>query len=213
MNNRRPLKIRNQKFIQDGAKWLSQKDISPNQISIASIAFSALAGFILLLLPTGFNVWIWSFLIVICLIGRGACNIFDGLVAVEGGKLTPSGELFNDIPDRISDAMILVCAGYACGIPVLGWFAALMAVLVAYVRTLARGVGAPSDFQGPMSKVNRMIAIAVGVLITPAEALYADPGYAIAIALVIVSAGCVLTMWKRARAACMYLENRDDKSL
>ena len=210
MDNRRPLKIRSQKFIQDGAKWLSQKDITPNQISIASIVFSAFAALILLLLPTGFfNLWLWVFLILLSFLGRGACNIFDGLVAVEGGKSTPSGELFNDIPDRISDALILVCAGYACGLPMLGCFAALMAVLVAYVRTLVRGVGAPSDFQGPMAKVHRMIVVAFAVIITPVEAMLFDRGYAIALSLIIVSAGCLWTMWKRAKAGYDYLENTD----
>ena len=210
MDNRRPLKIRSQTFIQEGAKWLSQKDITPNQISIASIGFSAFAAFILLLLPIGFfNLWVWAFLILFSFLGRGACNIFDGLVAVEGGKSTPSGELFNDIPDRVSDALILTCAGYACGVSVLGWLAALMAVLVAYVRTLVRGVGAPSDFQGPMAKVHRMIVLAVAVIITPVEAMFFDPGYAIAISLIVVSLGCLWTMWKRAKAGYEYLENAD----
>ena len=44
---------------------------------------------------------------------RLLCNLFDGMVAVEGGKKTNSGELFNDIPDRIADPLILVSAGYA----------------------------------------------------------------------------------------------------
>ncbi len=30
-------------------------------------------------------------------------NLFDGMVAVEGGLGTPSGILFNDFPDRIAD--------------------------------------------------------------------------------------------------------------
>lgn len=210
MDNRRPLKIRNQKFIQDGAKRLSQKDITPNQISIASIGFSAFAGLILLVLPYGFlNLWMWALLILFCFLGRGACNIVDGLVAVEGGKSTPSGELFNDVPDRVSDVIILVCAGYACGLPVLGWLAALTAVLVAYVRTLVRGVGAPSDFQGPMAKVHRMIVVAVAVIITPIEAMFLDPGYAIALGLVVVSLGCLWTMWKRVKAGHDYLGNAD----
>lgn len=210
MENRRPLKVRSLKFIQNGAKWLSQKDITPNQISIASIGFSALAAFLLLLLPTGFfNLWAWAFLIVLFFLGRGACNIFDGLVAVEGGKSTPSGELFNDIPDRISDAIIFISAGYACGAPILGWFAALLAVLVAYVRTLARGVGAPPDFQGPMAKVHRMIVLAIAVILTPIEALYFTPGPAIAIALLFISSGCIWTMCKRAKTAYDYLESTD----
>jgi len=40
------------------------------------------------------------------------CNLLDGMVAIEGGLKTPAGELFNDVPDRISDPLILVGAGY-----------------------------------------------------------------------------------------------------
>lgn len=209
--NRRPLKIRDFGPLQSVAKWLSTKDISPNQISIASIVFSAISGLIFLLMPVMLPVlWVWSGLIILCFIGRGLCNILDGLVAVEGGKSTPSGELFNDIPDRISDALIFVCAGYACGMASLGWIAALLAVTTAYTRTLARGVGAPSDFQGPMAKVHRMLAISIAVFLTPVEALYTDSGFLIALSLIIISVGCVWTIWKRARAAYLYLENKDD---
>jgi hypothetical protein len=64
--------------------------------------------------------------------------------------------IFNDIPDRISDALLLVSAGYAISIiswgAALGWCAALLAVMTAYVRTLAASLGAPVNFQGPMAK-------------------------------------------------------------
>ena len=38
---------------------------------------------------------------------RRLCNLFDGMVAVEGGFKTKSGELYNDLPDRFSGALIL----------------------------------------------------------------------------------------------------------
>ena len=50
---------------------------------------------------------------------RLLCNLFDGMVAVEGGLGTPSGILFNDFPDRIADPLILICAGYAAQISTL----------------------------------------------------------------------------------------------
>ena len=80
---------------------------------------------------------------------RLLCNLFDGMVAVEGGKSTPSGELFNDIPDRVADSTIIVATGYAV-IAVdwaveAAWLAGLLAVMTAYVRTLAASIGAPID--------------------------------------------------------------------
>ena len=50
------------------------------------------------------------------------------MVAVEGGRRTKSGEVFNDLPDRLSDPLILVGAGYALPYawgPQLGWAAGL----------------------------------------------------------------------------------------
>jgi len=44
--------------------------------------------------------------------GRLLCNMLDGMVAIEGGRQTKSGEIFNDLPDRVADAVIFVCAGY-----------------------------------------------------------------------------------------------------
>ena len=46
---------------------------------------------------------------------RLIANLLDGLVAVEGGKRTPTGELYNEAPDRIADTAVLVGAGYAVG--------------------------------------------------------------------------------------------------
>src|SRR5438132_145918 len=46
---------------------------------------------------------------------RLACNMLDGMVAVESGVASPVGELYNEIPDRISDAAALIGLGYAAG--------------------------------------------------------------------------------------------------
>ena len=66
---------------------------------------------------------------------RGMCNMLDGMVAVSQGVASAGGEMFNEIPDRLSDALTLVGAGYAIGgTPELGYIAAIAAVFTAYVR-------------------------------------------------------------------------------
>lgn len=75
--------------------------------------------------------------------GRLICNLLDGMVAVEGGLRSPVGAVFNDLPDRVSDSLILIGAGYGLAgfityAPQLGWAAALMAVMTAYVRGARR---------------------------------------------------------------------------
>jgi len=209
--NRRPLKLRGWQIIQKTAQWTGRKNVTPNQISIASIVFSGLAGFFFLLFPAaGPVLWLYALLILLCFAARGFCNVLDGLVAVEGGKATASGELFNDIPDRISDALILVAAGYGAEMPALGWLAALLAVMTAYIRTLGRGLGAPTDFQGPMSKLQRMIIISAACILTPIEAMFWQQGTILSVSLIAISLGCVITIWKRARSAYDFLEGNLD---
>jgi phosphatidylglycerophosphate synthase len=101
--------------MQRAARWLSRQNITPNQISLASIVFAALAALCLVRLSTAEAVAVWplSLMAVFFILCRALCNMFDGMVAVEGGKKTASGELFNDIPDRIADPLIIVSAGYA----------------------------------------------------------------------------------------------------
>ncbi len=207
--NRRPLKAREWGIIRKSARWLSHKDVTPNHISIASIGFSVFATLCLIALPAGDTMtWVLSWLALLFILCRALCNIFDGMVAVEGGKSTASGELFNDIPDRISDPLIIVAAGYATEIvtwaPALGWCAGLLAVMTAYVRTLARGLGAPSDFRGPMAKTHRMAVIAIACILTP----FWPQGYIFFIALIVIAVGCIVTIWNRARAAYLFLEGK-----
>ncbi len=210
---RRPVEARDWRIIRKTARWLSRTSVTPNQISLASVFFSAAAAVCLIQLPVqGIATWTLSYLAVAFIGARVLCNVLDGLVAVEGGKRSASGEMFNDIPDRISDSLILVAAGYATDIvpwaAAAGWLSALLAVMTAYVRTLARGLGAVSDFRGPMAKPHRMAVIAIAFLLTPLESLVWQQGYVVLIALLVVIAGCIATIWNRARAAYLSLERR-----
>jgi len=89
------------------------------------------------------------------------CNMLDGMVAVETGISSAIGELYNEMPDRISDAAILIGVGYAAGSSsTLGYIAVCVALFVAYVRSAVKTAGAPSDFCGPMAKQQRMLVVA-----------------------------------------------------
>lgn len=211
---RRPLRVRNAIFSQRMARRLSHMNITPNQISIAGILFAALAAFFLLMLPeaSGSGKWLLPILAAAAIQCRLLCNLFDGMVAVEGGKATPSGELFNDIPDRFADPIILIAVGYSATVvdwsSTLGWLAGLMAVMTAYVRTLAKSIGAPTDFQGPMAKQQRMALLTGACLLTPFEGLLAHQGYVLLLSLIVIVAGCFATMYRRVKAAYLFLEKR-----
>lgn len=200
---RRPLTSRNTAW----ARWLSRRlaatEITPNQISLASIGF-ALVGGLLLLRPD------WPVALVfaaICIQLRLLCNLIDGMVAVEGGKGTAVGALYNEIPDRIADSLLLVCAGYGVGLPVLGWFAALAAAITAYIRVLGGSLGLKQDFRGPQAKPQRMALLTVACLATALEDIYWSSQYAMVVALCLIAVGTVWTCVRRTRAIAAELES------
>jgi len=143
---------------------------------------------------------------------RLLCNLFDGMVAVEGGKKTKSGEVYNDFPDRIADAFVLVGAGHAApsfpGAVELGWAAALLAVTTAYVRTLGGSFGLRQDFIGPMAKQHRMAVVTGAALLAAVEAVLGMPPRVLPAALVVIVVGCMVTIVRRLGRIVAGLEAR-----
>jgi phosphatidylglycerophosphate synthase len=211
---RRPLKVREARFAKAIAKRLMQKDITPNQISIASVCFAGLSALCFYYYPHFHGPT--AYLLLICaaafIQGRLLCNLFDGMVAIEGGKKTKSGELFNDIPDRLSDPIILVALGQAVTVsswgPTLGWFTALLAIMTAYIRTLSVSLGAPADFKGPMAKQHRMAIITTACFLTVIEEMIWHQSYTLLAALIIIAAGCLVTVWRRTLTTSTFLETQ-----
>ena len=94
--------------------------------------------------------------------------------------------------------LILAGAGYGLGEPALGWAAASLAVLTAYVRELGRACGLPADFSGPMAKQHRMAAITAAALLSLAEPLWDGRGQVLRAALWIIALGAGVTVIRRA---------------
>ena len=139
---------------------------------------------------------------------RGLCNLLDGMMAVEGGLKTPEGGIYNDLPDRLSDTALLLGAGYSViGPPEtlgwlneLGWAAALLAMMTAYVRLLGGASGLPQDFCGPMAKPHRMAVLVAACLLSAVEAAFGwrrASMLTMAFALGIVIIGSLFTVARR----------------
>ena len=163
--DRRPIATRDKAIAQRIARRLAELGASPNGISLFGMACGILAG--LSLAATQRPVFaVWGFLLAAVFVQlRLLANLFDGMVAVEQNRRSPLGEMFNEVPDRVSDAAILIGAGYALGgCPVLGFVCAVLAIFVAYVRVQGKLAGAPMDYCGPMAKQHRMAAVTIGSL-------------------------------------------------
>lgn len=211
---RRPLKSRDTRWAATASAWLARRSVQPNAISLASILFAALAGACLLLSRGAHPVACALLYIAAAVFAqmRLLCNLLDGMVAVEGGFQTKSGEVFNDLPDRVSDLLILVPAGYALSRfawgPELGWLAGSLAVLVAYIRVLGGSAGLTQSFMGPMAKPHRMATLTVGLACGAAGAIGGHQETLLLVALLVIVAGSILTFVRRTMHVIRGLERR-----
>jgi phosphatidylglycerophosphate synthase len=209
---RRPLTSRNTAWASAAARVCLKVGLSPNTISVASIFFAAAAAALFVLTATvgGPGPIRWCLLGAALMIqGRLLCNLLDGMVAIEGGQKTKSGEIYNELPDRIADPIILIGAGYCVGsMPVLGWSAAVLALLTAYVRALGVAAGASQQFCGPMAKPHRMAVLTVAAII---QSLLVLPHLSLPVTtygLGIVCIGCVITVIRRTSRIVAELESK-----
>lgn len=200
--NRRPIEARSANWAQKSAQFLAHTNISPNQISVTSVFFAAIGAGLLMRYPDPAG-------LIGCALAiqaRLVCNLLDGMVAVEGGKKSPLGQIYNEFPDRIADSILIVGLGYGIGIPSLGWFGALAAALTAYIRVFGGSLGLPQDFRGPMAKQHRMAVITVACVVGTLEQAFSGTQFALVTASVVVAAGSALTCVTRTMAIAGQLQ-------
>jgi phosphatidylglycerophosphate synthase len=179
-------------------QWCVRLGIHPNLVSYASIGASAGAGLCF---------WQAGTLPALLIVAVGFCylrlwlNMLDGMVALASGKASRSGEIANELPDRISDVIIFVGVAHSqlCH-PLSGYWVAIFSLLVAYVGTLGQAVGVQREFSGLMAKPWRMVALHIGAWVTLGLLWWGDGRIRYAGATVLdwtllaIVAGCVQTI-------------------
>jgi phosphatidylglycerophosphate synthase len=203
--NRRPLKSRDTGWARTVATALARARFSPDAISAGSMLF-AVAGAALFIAQSQADGPARAVELVLagaCVQLRLLCNLLDGMVALEHGRGSPAGPIWNELPDRIADVLFLAGAGYGAMLSGVGWgddagwAAAALAVLTAYVRELGRALGQSADFRGPMAKPHRMALLTAACLVAAIEPLWGWRGQTLAIALAVIAAGAALTAARR----------------
>ena len=141
--------------------------IHPDAISYSSILASAAAA--ICFWQAGLTPWLLIPAAGFCYL-RLWLNMLDGMVALASGKASPRGEILNDLPDRVSDVLIFVGAAHSslCH-PLTGYWAAIFALLTAYVGTLGQAVAGRREFAGIMSKPWRMVTLHLGTWVLLAD--------------------------------------------
>jgi phosphatidylglycerophosphate synthase len=139
-------------------------NIHPDAVSYFSIVFATAAA--VCFWQAGKNPW-WLVLGPLFCYARLWCNMLDGMVALAAGKASWRGEILNDFPDRISDVLIFAGVAHSgLNTTVSGYWAAIFAVLTAYIGMFGQAVGVQRDFSGIMSKPWRMVTLHVGAWLT-----------------------------------------------
>lgn len=196
--DRRPLKSRSTRWANATARWLAARNVNPNAISAASIAAAAAACLALLAATRGWlpppAAWLAA---AVLTQARLAANLLDGMVALAGGRRSVTGGLWNELPDRFADTLLLVAAGVAAGVAWLGAAAAWAAVMAAYVRAFGASLTGRQDFCGPMAKPQRMAVLTGGCVLAALEPWWSPLGWAMPAALGVVAAGGLVTVARR----------------
>ena len=160
---RRPIAQLFRRTAHASVRWCVRMEVHPNLVSYSSIVASAGAGVCF---------WRAGAAPVLLIVGVCFCylrlwlNMLDGMVALASGKASRTGEIANELPDRVSDLLIFVGVAHSglCH-PLGGYWAAMLALLVAYVGTLGQAVGVQREFSGWMAKPWRMVALHLGAWI------------------------------------------------
>lgn len=204
--DRRPLASRDTSWAGSIAAWLAGKNISPNTISTFSMVFAALAFFAMwgTLHASGIGLRLLWLLALLGIQLRLLANLFDGMVAVNTQQASPLGELFNEIPDRVSDTFILMALGFTVG-GSMAWAitATLLALFVSYIRAVGAAAGAGQVFAGVMAKPKRMFVVSVLCvlhILLPTSWTHEELLWGLGIdglGVMIISLGCVITAFTR----------------
>ena len=209
---RRELKTRQTRWAARLAAWLARTGVSPNAISVASFVFASVSGGCYAATVRAHALWADVVLLLAAAAGiqlRLLCNMLDGMVAVEWGRASRAGEIFNDLPDRLADTIIFCGAGYAAGGqhgPTLGWAAAVVSLLTAYLRVLGRSVGAGTYFIGPMAKQHRMALLTAASVLSAATIHQGWSGRILTATLAVVVVGALITCVRRLQRILADLE-------
>jgi phosphatidylglycerophosphate synthase len=158
--SRRPIAAALRQTADAATRFCVRNEIHPDVISYLSILAAVAAA--ICFWKSGQTRWLLVIAPLFCYL-RLWFNMLDGMVAVAANKASRRGEILNDLPDRISDIIIFVGVAHS-GLmnPLIGYWAAILAVLTAYVGLFGQALGVQREFGGIMSKPWRMVALSIG---------------------------------------------------
>jgi phosphatidylglycerophosphate synthase len=209
--SRRPIAQIFRRTAEAATQWCVRLGIHPDAISYASVVAALIAA--ICFSQSDICPWLLIVASLFCYL-RLWCNMLDGMIAVAAGQASARGEILNDLPDRISDVIIFIGIAHS-GLmnPIIGYWAAILALITAYVGLFGQALNGRREFSGVMSKPWRMVVLSLG-----AWATFACQSYGVLFDLgrltvldwtcLIVIAGCLQTIIVRLKRIMIALENK-----
>lgn len=162
---------------------LARKHVTPNQVTIAAMLLSLMAGLLLAFFPTS---RVALLLIPITLLIRMMLNAIDGMLAREHAMQSPLGTFLNELGDVFSDTFLYLPFCLVPGVSsVLIVIVVILGIIAEMTGVVAIQAGAARRYDGPMGKSDRAVVFgALGLFL--ALGFHASIGWVIILLLVLL---------------------------
>tara|TARA_B100000965_G_scaffold100682_1_gene82598 strand:- start:1335 stop:1937 length:603 start_codon:yes stop_codon:yes gene_type:complete len=188
------LKPKFQKLLQPLLLLLKRMGVAPNHITVFTIIFSIIIGYILFL---GIQDRFWFLIVALGLLLRMMLNALDGMMAKQFNLQSKLGEILNEIGDVISDIAIYFPFIYFESIKseyvIIFIF---LSIINEFCGVLAKLISGTRRYDGPMGKSDRAFLVGVICIIiyfTDSILIYLDYVFIISIFLMLMSSYLRLT--------------------
>lgn len=204
--SRRPIAGVFRRTADAATRFCVRSGIHPDAISYLSIVAAVIAA--VCFWESGEARWLLIIAPLFCYL-RLWFNMLDGMVAVAANKAGRRGEILNDLPDRVSDVIIFIGVAHSGWMhPLNGYWAAIFAVLTAYVGLFGQALGVQREFGGMMAKPWRMVALSIGAWLTFLLQRQPERFSILDLTCVIVIAGCIQTVVVRLKRITAALQDK-----
>lgn len=152
------LKPASQRIVAPIARWLVRHRVPADLVTLAGIPIGAIGGLALALAAAA---PLMLLVVPVAAAVRLGLNLLDGMVARETGSSHAMGEMWNELGDRLADALFIGGLAFHPGVgPWPALVAVIAALLASYAGITARAAGGRRQYGGIMSKPGRMGTLA-----------------------------------------------------
>ncbi len=172
---------------------LARAGVSANQVTVAAMLLSLIAGLAILAWPGPATLLILPGVLFL----RMALNAMDGMLAREHDQQSPLGAILNEVGDVVSDTALYLPLAVVSGFnPMLVVMIVVLSIVSELTGVVTQTLGASRRYDGPLGKSDRALlfgalGLVLGLGVSPEGWL--TPVLALALALL------VWTIFNRAR--------------